>query len=92
MNPQITVTNFEPIEPEPADEIQERRLAAQRICRAPEGYKVCLGCESIVNSTALICSICNTYRFEERKEYVMAFARRNGARSRQTPTLSDLTA
>lgn len=88
----ISPVEFTPIEIDPAREMEARQDAAKSICRHPERYQVCLGCESILTATATQCSVCGTYRFEKRREYVIAYARRNGARSRRTPTLSDLTA
>lgn len=39
--------------------------------RSPEGYKVCMVCGNIVDTTANECPYCSAYRFEDDAEFVV---------------------
>lgn len=57
-----------------------RKEAAQKIVAAPQKYKVCESCGSIVVKKADVCPNCNAYRFDERADSVVAQAKLLAAR------------
>lgn len=65
--------------PESAD-MADRREKAEKIAAQPGEFKVCEGCESIVVRKAAFCPNCNSYRFDESAERVIAQAKILGSR------------
>ena len=51
-----------------------RRKAAEQITGAPQRYKVCESCGSIVLKKSDVCPNCNAYRFDDSPEAVVAQA------------------
>lgn len=44
---------------------KKKEIAAQRILKNADLYKVCEGCESVVLIDSIFCPICSGYRFNE---------------------------
>ena len=63
----------------------ERRARAERIAAAPQDYKVCAGCGSIVRRSAATCPLCAAYRFEEETGRVVEQARHLAENDASTP-------
>lgn len=57
-------------------ERSEREKVADNIIAAPHLYKVCVGCDSIVNLKIVVCVYCHAYRFDESAELVVQQAKR----------------
>lgn len=70
--------------------LAERAARAQKIIDAPDGYKVCEGCESIVTARVVTCPNCHGYRFDESAARVIEQARLLASRPQQSVTASDL--
>lgn len=68
----------------------ERMKKAKEIAANPTGFKVCEGCDSIVASSASVCSNCHAYRFDESPSRVVDQAIYLGARKKTSVTTSDL--
>jgi hypothetical protein len=73
-----------------SDTLESRARQADRIVRAPEKYKVCCGCESIVFVKTAICPNCHGYRFDFDAQLVVTQAQILGQRPRQSVLVSDL--
>ncbi len=67
-----------------------RQKAAQQIVEAPQDYKICEGCESIVGAAVQICPNCHAYRFNENPEDIITQAQLLGAREKQSVSSEDL--
>jgi len=74
----------------PAPHLEDRAARAQKIIGAPENYKVCEGCESIVTARVATCPNCHGYRFDESPERVAVQARALASRPQQSVTSADL--
>jgi len=70
--------------------LAERAARAEKIVAAPENFKVCEGCESIVTMRVVSCPNCHGYRFEESTERVVEQAKMLASRPQQTVTAEDL--
>ncbi len=68
----------------------KRAAQAAKIIAAPQTYKVCEGCESIVGEGAAFCPNCNGYRFDPSPERVISQAEILATRDRTSVLLSDL--
>lgn len=68
----------------------ERAERAQKIIDAPENFKVCEGCDSIVAARVVTCPNCHGYRFNEDKDEVVSHAKTLAARPQTSVTSSDL--
>jgi hypothetical protein len=66
-----------------------RAETARKIAANPGGYKICQGCDSIVEADVKICANCRAYRFESNARLVIAHAMLLGSRARQTPIPED---
>ena len=67
-----------------------RREQAQRIAAAPDQFKVCEGCESIVSRPAIFCSNCHGYRFNEDERIIVETAEMLANRPQRSVTADDL--
>jgi len=67
-----------------------RREQAQRIIAAPEHFKVCEGCDSIVARLAIFCSNCHGYRFNEDECAIAETAQILANRPQRSVTADDL--
>ncbi len=74
---------------ENSESLHERARRADKIVRNPARYKICAGCDSIVAQKVTICPNCHSYRFEAKRECVVAQARALGQRHAQSVLLSD---
>jgi len=74
----------------PASHLEERAARAEKIIAAPENFKVCEGCESIVAARVVTCPNCHGYRFDEAAERVIEQARVLASRPQQSVTSADL--
>ncbi len=74
----------------PASHLEERAARAEKIIAAPEKFKVCEGCESIVAARVVTCPNCHGYRFDEAAERVVDQARLLASRPQQSVTSADL--
>lgn len=68
----------------------ERQRRANTIIQEPSKYKLCEGCESIVDIGVSLCSVCNAYRFDTNTARICAHAKVLGNRERQSVSKSDL--
>ncbi len=68
----------------------KRQLRANSIIQEPEKYKLCEGCESIVDIGVKLCSVCNAYRFDTDIRRICSHAKILGSRERQSVAKSDL--
>jgi hypothetical protein len=73
------------------DHLADRAARAEKIIAAPENFKVCEGCESIVTMRVTSCPNCHGYRFDEAPERVVEQARMLASRPQQSVTAEDLT-
>ncbi|MDD5262558.1 MAG: hypothetical protein PHD76_12000 [Methylacidiphilales bacterium] len=64
-----------------SDKELSRKEAAEKIISAPQKYKVCESCGSIVVKKADVCPNCNAYRFDISAESVTAQAKLLAARN-----------
>jgi hypothetical protein len=64
-----------------SNELSDRATRAAKIVLAPESYKVCEGCESIVVLKAVTCPNCHGYRFDNSGDRVIAQAKLLGSRA-----------
>jgi Zn finger protein HypA/HybF involved in hydrogenase expression len=71
--------------------LAERAARADIIIAAPQNYKICEGCDSIVTARVVTCPNCHGYRFDEAAERVVAQARLLASRPQQTVTAEDLS-
>jgi len=72
-------------------QLPTRAATAAKIAANPSGYKVCVGCDSIIGSSAPICPNCHSYRFETSASSVIHQARILGNREQQSVTAEDLS-
>lgn len=70
------------MKPEP--HLVDRAARAQKIIDAPENFKMCEGCESIVAARVATCPNCHGYRFDESPERVVEQARLLASRPQQS--------
>lgn len=68
----------------------ERAARAQVIIDAPQNYKVCEGCESIVTARVVTCPNCSGYRFNTDAAEVIAHAKALASRPQTSVTSADL--
>lgn len=73
-----------------ADPLADRAARAEKIIGAPEHFKVCEGCDSIVTARVVGCPNCHGYRFDESPERVVEQARLLASRPQQSVTAADL--
>ena len=74
----------------PSDHLKDRAARARKIIEAPQNFKVCEGCESIVTTRVVTCPNCHGYRFDESPERVIAQANLLASRPQQSVTSEDL--
>lgn len=74
----------------PASHLKDRAARAKKIVEAPQHYKVCEGCESIVAARVVTCPNCHGYRFDEALERVIEQAHLLASRPQQSVTSADL--
>jgi hypothetical protein len=70
--------------------LTERSEKAAKIIAEPGQFKVCEGCDSIVTRRVALCPNCNSYRFDESPEAVVAQAKALASRAQTTVTHEDL--
>jgi len=75
---------------QPDPHLEDRAARAQKIIGAPEKFKVCEGCDSIVTARVATCPNCHGYRFDESPERVVEQAGILAARPQQSVTAEDL--
>jgi hypothetical protein len=68
----------------------ERAARAQKIMKAPENYKICEGCDSIVTRRVPTCPNCHGYRFDLDEQQIVAQAKVLASRPQTTVTESDM--
>jgi len=68
---------------------ENRKQAAQKILSAPANFKVCECCGSIVAAKAVVCPLCNAYRFDPSREAVTAQAQMLASRERRSIDMAD---
>jgi hypothetical protein len=73
------------------DHLADRAARAEKIIAAPENFKVCEGCDSIVTMRVVSCPNCHGYRFDESPERVVEQARLLASRPQQSVTAEDLS-
>ena len=74
----------------PSSHLEDRAARARKIVAAPQNYKVCEGCESIVTARVAACPNCHGYRFDESPERVVEQANLLASRPQQSVTSEDL--
>lgn len=72
------------------DHLKDRAERAGKIIAAPERFKVCEGCESIVTARVTTCPNCHGYRFDESATRVIEQAQLLASRPQQSVTSSDM--
>lgn len=72
------------------DHLADRAARAQKIVDAPEHYKICEGCESIVAARVATCPNCHGYRFDDDPLRVVDQAMVLASRAQQSVTAADL--
>lgn len=70
--------------------LEARARKAVEIISAPDRYKVCEGCESIVAERVATCPNCHGYRFDGSTERVIAQAQILGGREQTSVIAEDL--
>jgi Zn finger protein HypA/HybF involved in hydrogenase expression len=70
--------------------LAERAARAQKIIEAPQNYKVCEGCESIVTRRVATCPNCHGYRFNLDEHEIIAQAKVLASRPQTSVTESDM--
>jgi len=73
-----------------ADPLSDRAARAQKIIAAPDRFKVCEGCDSIVAERVVTCPNCHGYRFDENPDRVIEQAKILASRPQQSVTAADL--
>lgn len=68
---------------------EQRKQAAEKILAAPQNFKVCECCGSIVAAKAVVCPLCNAYRFDTSRETVIQQAQILASRERKSIDLAD---
>jgi RNA polymerase subunit RPABC4/transcription elongation factor Spt4 len=71
--------------------LADRAARAEKIIAAPDNFKVCEGCDSIVTARVVNCPNCHGYRFDESSERVVEQARHLATRPQQSVTAQDLS-
>jgi len=74
----------------PASHLEDRAARARKIVGAPQNYKVCEGCESVVAARVVTCPNCHGYRFDESPDRVVEQANLLASRPQQSVTSADL--
>ena len=74
----------------PASHLEDRAARARKIGGAPQNYKVCEGCESVVAARVVTCPNCHGYRFDESPDRVVEQANLLASRPQQSVTSADL--
>jgi len=74
----------------PSDHLQDRAARARKIVEAPQHFKVCEGCDSIVTARVVTCPNCHGYRFDDSPERVVEQANLLASRPQQSVTSEDL--
>jgi rubrerythrin len=69
--------------------LENRKQAAQKILSAPGNFKVCECCGSIVAAKAVVCPLCNAYRFDTTRETVIYQAQMLASRERKSIDMAD---
>ena len=72
------------------EHLSDRARKAAKIIAAPENFKVCEGCDSIVATREATCPNCNGYRFNEEPDAVIEQAKLLGSREQQSVIAEDL--
>jgi RNA polymerase subunit RPABC4/transcription elongation factor Spt4 len=70
--------------------LAERAARAAKIIAAPDKFKICEGCDSIVAARVVTCPNCHGYRFNEEAEAVIEQAKSLAARPQTSVTSWDL--
>ncbi|HEY5814570.1 MAG TPA: hypothetical protein VIT23_18185 [Terrimicrobiaceae bacterium] len=70
--------------------LAERAARAQKIIAAPQEFKICEGCDSIVAQRVATCPNCHGYRFNYHAEEVIAQAKLLASRPQTSVTKSDM--
>jgi uncharacterized paraquat-inducible protein A len=70
--------------------LAERAARAQKIIDAPQNYKVCEGCESIVARRVATCPNCHGYRFDLDEAKIVTQAKTLASRPQTSVTESDM--
>jgi len=70
--------------------LEERAARAQKIIKAPQNYKICEGCESIVTRRVPTCPNCHGYRFDRDEQQINAQAQLLASRPQTTVTDWDM--
>ena len=70
--------------------LAERAARAQKIIEAPQNYKVCEGCESIVTRRVATCPNCHGYRFNSAEDEIIAQSKVLASRPQTSVTESDM--
>jgi uncharacterized paraquat-inducible protein A len=73
-----------------SEHLADRAARARKIVDAPENYKVCEGCESIVAARVTTCPNCHGYRFDGDPRRVVDQAMILASRAQQSVTAADL--
>lgn len=73
----------------PEESAENRKQAAQKILAAPDNFKVCECCGSIVAAKAAVCPLCNAYRFDTSREAVTTQALLLASRERRSIDMAD---
>jgi uncharacterized paraquat-inducible protein A len=71
--------------------LADRAARAEKIIAAPDNFKVCEGCDSIVTARVVNCPNCHGYRFDESPERVVEQAQHLATRPQQSVTAQDLS-
>ncbi len=74
----------------PSEHLQDRAARAKKIVEAPQHFKVCEGCDSIVTARVVTCPNCHGYRFDDSPERVVEQANLLASRPQQSVTSEDL--
>lgn len=68
-----------------------RKEIAQKIINAPQDFKICEACESIVVANVVLCPNCHAYRFNQNEADIIHHAEILGSREQTSVTAEDLT-
>ena len=71
-------------------QLAERAARAKKIVAAPQSYKICEGCESIVTRRVATCPNCHGYRFNLDEAEIVAQAKLLASRPQSSVTESDM--
>jgi len=71
--------------------LADRAARAEKIIAAPQLFKVCEGCDSIVAARVSMCPSCDSYRFNMAPEEVVAHAHLLASRPQRSVTIHDLS-